>query len=56
MEPVHRGFMPADATAIVSVMAPQSWAIITQAPAHAVWIAVLTGFAWGLGLFCLARA
>ena len=36
-------------TAIVSVMAPQSWTIITQAPAHAVWIAILTGFAWGFG-------
>ena len=38
--------MPA---AIVSVMAPQSWMIITHAPAHAVWIAILTGFAWGFG-------
>ena len=36
-------------TAIVSVIAPQSWTIITQAPAHAVWIAILTGFAWGFG-------
>src|ERR1035437_6951497 len=38
--------MPA---AIVSVIAPQSWTIITQAPAHAVWIAIFTGFAWGFG-------
>src|SRR5208283_3845532 len=34
---------------IVSVAAPQSWAIIAHAPASAVWIAVLTGFAWGFG-------
>jgi L-rhamnose-H+ transport protein len=38
--------MPA---AIVSVTAPQSWAILAHAPASAVWIAVLTGFAWGFG-------
>jgi L-rhamnose-H+ transport protein len=38
--------MPA---AIVTAIAPQSWTIITQAPAHAVWIAILTGFAWGFG-------
>jgi L-rhamnose-H+ transport protein len=36
-------------TAIVSVIAPQSWTIIRQSPAHAVWIAILTGFAWGFG-------
>ena len=36
-------------SAIVSVIAPQSWTIITQAPAHAVWIAIFTGFAWGFG-------
>jgi L-rhamnose-H+ transport protein len=34
---------------IVSVTAPQSWVIIAHAPAHAVWIAILTGFAWGFG-------
>ena len=34
---------------IVSVTAPQSWMIVAHAPAYAVWIAVLTGFAWGFG-------
>jgi L-rhamnose-H+ transport protein len=38
--------MPA---AIVSITAPQSWAILSQAPAGTVWIAILTGFAWGFG-------
>lgn len=38
--------MPA---AIVSLVAPQSWAIIAHAPGYAVRIAVLTGFAWGFG-------
>jgi L-rhamnose-H+ transport protein len=38
--------MPA---AIVSIVAPRSWTILAHAPAHAVWIAVLTGFAWGFG-------
>ena len=36
-------------TVMVSMTAPQSWAIIANAPASAVWIAVLTGFAWGFG-------
>lgn len=34
---------------IVTAIAPQSWAILARAPATAVWIAVLTGFAWGFG-------
>jgi L-rhamnose-H+ transport protein len=34
---------------IVTVTAPQSWAILAHAPATAVWIAILTGFAWGFG-------
>jgi L-rhamnose-H+ transport protein len=38
--------MPA---AIISIEAPQSWAIIVHAPAQAVLIAALTGFAWGFG-------
>ena len=45
--------MPA---AIVSVIAPQSWAIIAHAPAHAVWIAVLTGFAWGFGALLFGQS
>jgi len=35
--------------AIVTVIAPRSWTIIGQAPASAIWIAILTGFAWGFG-------
>jgi L-rhamnose-H+ transport protein len=34
---------------IISIIAPQSWIILAHAPAHAVWIAVLTGFGWGFG-------
>jgi L-rhamnose-H+ transport protein len=45
--------MPA---AIVTAIAPQSWAIITQAPAHAVWIAILTGFAWGFGALLFGQS
>jgi L-rhamnose-H+ transport protein len=45
--------MPA---AIVSVIAPQSWVILGQAPAHAVWIAVLTGFAWGFGALLFGQS
>jgi L-rhamnose-H+ transport protein len=36
-------------TVIVSMTAPGSWAILAHAPTAAVWIAVLTGFAWGFG-------
>lgn len=36
-------------TAIVTAIAPQSWTILAHAPTGAVWIAVLTGFAWGFG-------
>jgi len=45
--------MPA---AIVTAIAPQSWIIITQAPAHAVWIAILTGFAWGFGALLFGQS
>jgi L-rhamnose-H+ transport protein len=34
---------------IVTVIAPQSWMILAHAPASAMWIAILTGFAWGFG-------
>lgn len=34
---------------IVTAMAPQSWAILAHAPSGAVWVAILTGFAWGFG-------
>jgi L-rhamnose-H+ transport protein len=36
-------------TAIISALAPQSWTVITHAPARAVWIAFSAGFAWGFG-------
>jgi L-rhamnose-H+ transport protein len=36
-------------TVIVSMTAPGSWTILAHAPTAAVWIAVLTGFAWGFG-------
>jgi len=42
--------------AIVSVIAPQSWIIIAHAPAHAVWIAVFTGFAWGFGALLFGQS
>lgn len=38
--------MPA---AIISIVAPQSWALLAHLPAQAVTIAALTGFAWGFG-------
>lgn len=45
--------MPA---AIVSAIAPQSRIIIAHAPAHAVWIAILTGFAWGFGALLFGQS
>ncbi len=38
--------MPA---AIVTLTAPESWAVLMLAPQQAVWIALLTGFLWGFG-------
>lgn len=38
--------MPA---AIIGILAPQSWRVIVHAPAGAVLIATVTGFAWGFG-------
>jgi L-rhamnose-H+ transport protein len=34
---------------IITVIAPQSWTVLSHAPLHAVWIAIFTGFAWGFG-------
>jgi L-rhamnose-H+ transport protein len=42
--------------AILSMVAPQSWAILAHAPAHAVWIAALTGFAWGFGAILFGQS
>src|SRR5437879_8490932 len=36
-------------TVLITIMAPQSWALIVHAPVHGVWIAVIAGFAWGFG-------
>jgi L-rhamnose-H+ transport protein len=36
-------------TALITIVAPQSWALITHAPVHGVSIAVIAGFAWGFG-------
>jgi L-rhamnose-H+ transport protein len=36
-------------TAIISLIAPQSWFLIAHAPATALLIAVAAGFAWGFG-------
>jgi len=36
-------------TVIISIVAPQSWALIAHLPAQALIIAALTGFAWGFG-------
>jgi L-rhamnose-H+ transport protein len=35
--------------AVMALTAPQSWRILAGAPAHALWAALLTGFAWGFG-------
>lgn len=45
--------MPA---AIISIQAPQSWAIVVHAPASAVLIAALTGFAWGFGALMFGQS
>lgn len=36
-------------TALITILAPQSWAVLAHAPLHGVWIAVSAGFAWGFG-------
>lgn len=36
-------------TALITVIAPQSWAVISHAPIQAIWIAVIAGFSWGFG-------
>ena len=42
--------------AIVSVTAPVSWGLLAQAPAKAVTIALLTGFAWGFGAIMFGQS
>jgi L-rhamnose-H+ transport protein len=41
---------------IVSVVAPESWSIIVQAPVSAVMIAACTGFAWGFGALMFGQS
>jgi len=41
---------------IITAIAPQSWAILAHAPAHAVWIAMATGFAWGFGAIMFGQS
>ncbi len=43
-------------TAIISALAPQSWTIIAHAPTHAIWIASVTGFAWGFGAIMFGQS
>ncbi|MGO9088291.1 MAG: L-rhamnose/proton symporter RhaT [Terriglobales bacterium] len=45
--------MPA---AIISAIAPRSWVVIGHAPAHAVWIAIAAGFAWGFGAIMFGQS
>lgn len=42
--------------ALISLTAPHSWTILAGAPAHAVWIAILTGFAWGFGAIMFGQS
>jgi len=42
--------------AIVAATAPQSWTILLSIPAHAFWIAALTGFAWGFGAIMFGQS
>lgn len=45
--------MPA---AIITVTAPQSWALLAHVPGPAVKIALLTGFAWGFGAIMFGQS
>jgi L-rhamnose-H+ transport protein len=45
--------MPA---AIVTVVAPASWSVLAEAPAGAIWIAILTGFSWGFGALLFGQS
>jgi L-rhamnose-H+ transport protein len=43
-------------TVLISAIAPESWSLIAHAPAHALWIAALTGFAWGFGAIMFGQS
>lgn len=36
-------------TTLITIIAPQSWAVLVHAPLRGVWIAAMAGFAWGFG-------
>ena len=40
----------------ITAIAPQSWGVLAQAPAHAVWIAIAAGFAWGFGAIMFGQS
>jgi L-rhamnose-H+ transport protein len=42
--------------AVVSLTAPASWTLLLHAPHAAVWIALLTGFAWGFGAIMFGQS
>jgi L-rhamnose-H+ transport protein len=43
-------------TVIVAVSGPQGWAVIEPVPAHLLWTAALTGFAWGFGALIFGQS
>jgi len=45
--------MPA---AILTITAPQSWMILSHAPAGPIWIAIITGLAWGFGAILFGQS
>lgn len=42
--------------AIISLTAPHSWTLLAGAPTHAVWMAIVTGFAWGFGAIMFGQS
>src|SRR5438309_10139470 len=43
-------------TALITVIAPQSWVVIAHAPTRSVWIAVIAGFTWGFGAIMFGQS
>lgn len=41
---------------IITADGARSWTVLAHAPAHAVWIAVATGFAWGFGAIMFGQS
>ena len=42
--------------AVVSLTSPSSWQLLLHAPHTAVWVALLTGFAWGFGAIMFGQS